>query len=229
MSTSDDEERESHPSYGLARFSRVQGNPGRLFGSALPNHESYISLSIGSAERIHSLGRDTYYGSIRGDKIEVMFSAAQFAELLTTLNIGFGVPCTIQYLNGAKVESPPDVPVEVEKIRTSFKKDMNDLASKCKKDVKDVEDLLKKKNLTQADRALIQGMLEKVMMQVEANIPFVLAQFEKATEKVVQHAKAEVDAFVTSSVMAEGLRSLQEKKDADTKELVLESKNSDGE
>jgi hypothetical protein len=205
------EERESHPSYGMVRFSRRQGSPGRLFGSSLRTHESYVTLSVGPGERIHDNGYDRYHGSLRGELLEVDLSAAQFAELLTTMNVGSGVPCTIRYVNGKKVDGPPEALVEVEKIRVGFKRDMKDLASKCKSDVKAVEDLLQKKSLTKADREEILNRVRKVMTEVSENTPFMLSMFEEATEKVVQHAKAEVDAFAISSVIAEGLRSIAEK------------------
>ena len=111
---SDEEPKEKHPAYGMVGFYRVSGNPGRLFGSSLKNHESYIALRIGTGERIHSNGWDRYYGSLRGEHVEVMLSSAQFAELLTSMNVGNGVPCTIAYLGGKKVErAPEDAEIEV--------------------------------------------------------------------------------------------------------------------
>jgi len=61
-------------------------------------------------------------------------SAAQFAELLTTMNVGSGVPCT-RYIEGKRIQDPPDMKLEVEKVQDSFKQDMKDLAEKCDKDV----------------------------------------------------------------------------------------------
>lgn len=211
-----EEEREEHPSYGMVRFSRCQGNPGRLFGSSLRTHESYVTLSVGSGERIHSSGYDRYFGSMRGEFIEVDLSAAQFAELLTTMNVGAGVPCTIRRFNGKKIENPPETQVEVEKIRTAFKRDMKNLASRCKSDVKAVQEILDKKNLTKADREEILNKVNRIMMNVESDTPFMLSQFEEATEKVVQHAKAEVDAFATANVLAEGIRSIAEQLNSKT-------------
>jgi len=211
----DREEHETHESYVMVQFSRRQGNPGRLFGSSLRYHESYVTLKVARAERVHSLGYDKYHAGSRGDVVEVDLSAAQFAELLTTMNVGSGVPATLRYVNGQKVADPPDVALEVEKVREGFKQDMGKLAAKCKDDIREVEELLGKKSFTQSDREVILKKFRKVMMEVESNTPFMLSQFEEATEKVVQHAKAEVDAFVSHNVMAEGLRSLKERAEAE--------------
>ena len=73
------------------------------------------------------------------------------------------------------------------------------------------ETLLEKKSLNKADREEILKKFYMVMMQVKQNVPFMLEQFEEATGKVVTHAKAEVDAFMTHNVMSEGLRALADK------------------
>lgn len=207
-----DEEREDHPSYGMIGFYRTAGNPGRLFGSPLKSHEHYVTLRISKGTRIHSLGYDRFHGGLRGEIIEVMMSAGQFSELLTTMNVGSGVPCTIQYLLGEKVPSPPDeAELEVEKVRKGFKKDMQNVVAQIKEDKKELAALLEKKTLTKADKEKIMWMLGRVEQHVESNAPFMVSQFEEAAEKVVKHSKAEIDAFITHNVMAEGLRAIKER------------------
>jgi hypothetical protein len=206
---SNEETREKHPSYGMAGFYRVSGNPGRLFGSSLERHESYICLRIGTGERVHSNGWDRYHGSLRGEHIEVMFSAAQFAELLTSMNVGNGVPCTIQYLAGKKVEPPPeDIEIEVDKVRNGFKKDMEKIASKFRPKVAEVEAILEKKSLSKSDREQVMRTLFSVVDELTGHAPFILQMFEEAAEKVVQHSKAEIDAFVTSNVIDAGIKAM---------------------
>lgn len=207
-----EEEKEEHPSYGMVGFSRVTGNPGRLFGSPLRSHESFVTLRVSHGVRIHELGYDRFYGPIRGEILEVILSAGQFSELLTTMNIGNGVPCTIRYIDGKEVPKPPEESeLEVEKVRKGFKKDMKDIVSQIKKDRADLNKLLDKKTLSKADKDTISWIVGKVEQHVEANMPFMLSQFEEASEKVVKHAKAEVDAFITSNIIAAGLRAIKER------------------
>lgn len=207
-----DEEREDHPSYGMIGFYRTTGNPGRLFGSPLKTHDHYVTLRVSKGTRIHSLGHDRFHGGLRGEIIEVIMSAGQFSELLTTMNVGSGVPCTIQYLLGERVPSPPeDAELEVEKVRKGFKKDMEQVVAKIKEDKKELAALLEKKTLTKADKEKIMWMLGRVEQHVESNAPFMVSQFEEAAEKVVKHSKAEIDAFITHNVVAEGLRAIAER------------------
>lgn len=217
---SKDEEREEHPSYGMVGFYRTTGNPGRLFGSPLKSHEHYVTLRIGRGTRFNQYGQDRFHGGLRGELIEVIMSAGQFSELLTTMNIGTGVPCTIQYLLGKKVEGPPDdAELEVEKVRRTFKKDMADVVAKVKEKKKELASILDKKTLSKADKERIMSIVASVEMHVESNAPFMVSQFEEAAEKVVKHSKAEIDAFVTHNVLAEGLRAIRERAEAQAPQL----------
>lgn len=215
-----EEEREEHPSYGMIGFSRVTGNPGRLFGSPLRSHESFVTLRVGHGVRIHELGYDRFYGPMRGEILEVILSAGQFSELLTTMNAGNGVPCTIRYIDGKEIPKPPEeTELEVEKVRKGFKKDMKAIAAQIKEDTKDLATLLEKDRLSKEDRRKIAWMFGRVEQHIEANTPFMLSQFEEASEKVVKHAKAEVDAFITGNIIAEGLRTIKERTEAQIPEL----------
>lgn len=208
---SDDEIHEKHESYAMVSFSRRTGDPGVLFGSPLHHHHSYIALTIRRAERIHNLGHDRFYGSMRGDLIEVDLSPAQFAELLTTMNVGMGVPCTLRYLDGKQMEKPPTVEMETEKVQTSFEKDTKKLVHSLEQKQHQIDEILEKKALSKDDRAKIRSLLDTAIREVGSNMPFMLERFSEATEKVTTHAKAEVDAFITHNVILEGIRAIQER------------------
>lgn len=215
-----EEEKEEHPSFGMIGFSRCTGNPGRLFGSPLRTHESFVTLRLSHGTRIHDLGSDRFYGPMHGDILEVILSAGQFSELLTTMNIGSGVPCTITRIEGKAIPKPPeDQEMEVEKVRKGFKKDMKGVVEQIKADKAELATLLEKKTLSKADRERIMWIVSRVEMHVESNAPFMLSQFEEASEKVVKHAKAEIDSFITNNVVAEGLRAIKERVEATAPQL----------
>jgi hypothetical protein len=142
----DDEFEREHPSYGLIRISRVTGGPGaaRLFGSPLANHYGTIRLSIGSAKWTHGLHHDRYYGSMHGEHVEIEMSAAQFADMITSLNVGSGTPCTIRYLAGVQIPNPPDYATEAEHIRDSFEGSLDKYKAKARECRKRIEDLTSK-------------------------------------------------------------------------------------
>lgn len=227
--SNEDRKYETHPSFGRVCFSRVTGNPGQLFGSALDNHHNYITLSISRCEVEHHLNRDWYYD--RDELIEVALSAAQFAELLTTMNSSPGTPCTITHLNGKTVERVPQRDVEVKKVKDGFEKEMKGLAASLKTKRAKVADLLDKKTLNKADKEAIMNFCDKIIMETESNIPFALDSFAEASEKVTAQAKAEVEAFMTTAIHRAGLDALQGKLptnnelEADYRARLLEESN----
>lgn len=206
---SDKEETFTHESYGMVGLSRCTGRQ-RLFGSAIPYHDHFIALRVHRGERSHHLSRDWYRASQRLPIVEVFISAAQFADMITSMNMGEGVPCTIRSVEGQRMEEPPDLETEAEKVQTDFKGDLRDIVKELKAARSEVETLLEKKSLNKGDRAKIQARFDKILQHMQSNVPFVLESFQEATEKVVTHAKAEVEAFTTSRVMAAGIKALQD-------------------
>jgi len=103
-------EPKNHPSYGTVMFTRTHCGGGRekLFGSAITNHFTTVKLTIREAELRHKYHEDRIWGDRK--IIEVELSAAQFVELLTTMNVGTGTPCTIRFrqdVGKIEIPSPP--------------------------------------------------------------------------------------------------------------------------
>jgi hypothetical protein len=202
MGLPDDEFEREHPSYGLVHISRITSTGAvRLFGSPLAHHYGTIRISVGSARWQHGLHHDRYFGGLTGEHVEIEMSAAQFADMITSLNIGGGTPCTIRRLAGVHIPNPPDHATEAEgsidkykaKART-YRKKIEDLTSKLSTKVKDE----------------IRIALDVIEDQLGSNVPFVLKQFQEATTKITTAAKAEVDSFVSHVVRAAGLEAIAE-------------------
>ncbi len=208
MSINDDEIL-AHPSYGMVQFSRVTGGNCRLFGSALEGHNHRIELRIFEAEMHidHELHMERPYG--KGQIVEVALSAAQFAELLTTMNSSMGVPCTIMRRGGAQVEEPPAVAVESANVRTDFAAKMKALQPNLRERAQAILDLLPA-SLNKGARRQIEIGVERLAAQVTESATFALDQFQEAAERVTTSAKAEIDAVVTHVVQATGIEALRE-------------------
>lgn len=211
MTKRDDEIVEKHPSYATILIHRTHGGGRRrLFGSPITDHQHTIRISISAAERIHNLGYDRYHGEIR-PITQVEMSAAQFAEMITTTN-GGGVPCTLRIREGVRVEDPPDdVKVEADLVREKFAADVKAAMAELRPAVEAVEAILEKKSLTNADRKAAHAALGQFTRLISSTAPFMLDQFEEATQRITTTAKTEVDAFMTSVIVAAGLQALSER------------------
>lgn len=205
-----DEIVEKHPSYATIRIHRTMGGRPRLFGSPITDHRHTIRISIAAAERVHSLGYDRYHSSCNRPIMQVEMSAAQFAELITTVNSD-ETPCTLRIREGVRVEDPPDdVKVEADLVREKFGADVKAALAGLQPTVAAVEAILAKKSLTNADRAAAQAALHQFVRLIGDMAPFMLSQFEEATQRITTTAKIEVDAFMTSVIVAAGIKAINE-------------------
>jgi hypothetical protein len=205
---------EKHPAYGMVSFNRVShstGSSNRLFGSSIDDHHTSIMLEIKEASVRHDLARDWFFPEKA--LIQVELSQIQFAELLTTMNAGSGIPCTIRWLRDKGFLPQLEASrLEVDKIREEFEGEIGDLVADMRKAFKDVSKLFEKQSVSKSDRRKALDIIEAAIRLMEDSAPFTVDQFNKAAEKVVTSAKAEVDGFVTHVVQKTGLEALAKKR-----------------
>ena len=199
-----------HESYGMVGFSRCSGGSARLFGSSMRSHNQFIRLSIKRGVRRHDLSRDWYASDGRLGIVEVDLSPAQFAELLTTMNVSDGVPCTIRMRDGKRLEDPPEEDTEVDKVRTGFRDNLKGFVGQLKGFRGKMAEILEKKSVGKADRAELLKQMDLFLQHVRENLPYVLDSFDESTEKVVTAAKAEVEAFTMHALVTSGLEAIAE-------------------
>ena len=141
------------------------------------------------------------------------------------MNHGDGTLCTITRFNGEIIEPIPDEPIEVERTKIEFETKCKELDKKLSDKYEAIKELMAKKTLTKGDRDEVLRLIAMVSQEISANMPFMLSQFEEATERVTTAAKAEVDGFMTSVLRAAGMEALAsgsftgllpEKKDEDS-------------
>tara|TARA_R100000656_G_scaffold104176_4_gene76398 strand:+ start:45 stop:767 length:723 start_codon:yes stop_codon:yes gene_type:complete len=201
---------ENHEAFGMVQFSRCSGST-KLFGSHLSSHPGYISLRIYPGVRRHSHSRDWYAAKSLKPYIEVMLSAAQFAELVTSMNVGSGVPCTINSILGERLDAVPDhIKAENAEILAGFKDKLQDLASVVTRSALEMEKIVNDKgNITKSKARGMLGIMRGVAMEVSSNIPYVLTAFQEAAGEVVTHSKAEVESFTNMILTRAGMEHMR--------------------
>jgi len=221
---------EKHPSYGLVGLHRVNhGGPGKLFASRLINHPTTILLRIHQAKVVHDLSKDWIYADNHGmPHIEVELSPAQFSTMLTTMNVGDGVPCTIRYCRDGKVTRVEDVPedhtAEQNKIYKGFTKQLDEFLGSIDERQERLKELLNKKGkLNKAEREEIFNLSDGLFRFFWDHAPFILKSFEESAEKVASEAKSQVDHFVTSALTKLGLERLKDRFAIDSVAAMIEA------
>jgi hypothetical protein len=201
------------PAFVMLGFSRVSSTGQRLFGSQLIHH-NYITMTISEAEynRDSDLHSDWYTSGGKLPLLEVAMSAEQFAEAITTMNVGSGVPATLTYHNRERYEMP-EMPTKAEQ----FKKEVNE---KVKDKINEINDLTSKikarfedpKPLKVDEKKELLSSLERATLLFNSYLPFVMEQFEASMGKIVTESKAAVEAFVMDAVTKTGLETIQANK-----------------
>jgi len=208
-------EKIKHPSFANLYIGRSQSS-GRvaLFGSSIKHHD-IITLKISPAYMDRDLNFDRYYAE-NHPYIEINMSQSQFAQAITSLNMGAGVPVTLRQLNGEYIKQCPFVDKR-EQFSNEFRDDMNELSKKLSETTKEVEDLIQnKRTFTKADKDKILSTLRSVSMQISSNYPYMYSMFNEQMDKTVTEAKAEIESHLQARMEDMALKAMgQENKTPD--------------
>jgi len=199
------EQQNSHPSFGQISISRIQGN-NKFYGSELPQSH-YIEINIHQSKTERNLNQDWFY-TTGVPKITVRMTSGQFSELITSMNIGSGSCCTIEYLDGKKIDPLPEFNSRKEIHHNEFQKEMKIFAEKINATKIKAKELVKKKTLSKDDIRQLEIALDYMTMEIESNIPFFAKQFQRMTDKVVLEAKQEVENAIQHKINVLGLDAL---------------------
>ncbi|MFA7307628.1 MAG: hypothetical protein WC026_13250 [Hyphomicrobium sp.] len=203
------EERTAHESFGQISFSRVNCNPSQKFyGSELPQ-DHYITMEVNNSEIIRELSRDRYY-NVGIPIMKIRMSSGQFSELITSMNIGSGVCCTIERVDGKKVADLPIQESRKEFVHRKFEERMKIFADKLKSKQQEAKEIVKKKTLSKDDIHNLTTHLEWLTQEISGNIPFFAECFQDTMDEVVHEAKLEVENAIQHKINVLGLQSLHE-------------------
>lgn len=189
----------THPCFAQIGASRVSGNK-HLHGSDF-SHQHYVTITICRSEVHRSLSTDWNHG--RDELIEVALSEAQWATFVSAMNIGDGVPCTLQHVNRQRVPqlTPPEK--QSKKFSDDMARTMTDIQQSLKNLTPQLGDAV---NKTKAKA--IQRELELIASRLTGNTGFVADQFVEHMEGTIEKAKIEVNAYATAIIQKAGLEAI---------------------
>lgn len=185
---------EAHPAWGLIGASRVSSSPpgATLFDSDI-QHQYYVVVRLSRTTRQRNLHHDYKHGTEQ--IVEVAMSEAQWASFVFTMNVGQGVPCTINRVGAEAmpgVEHEPRLAVSMDEVSRASEKAMeaiqNAFAAYCEK--KTVANL---------------RSLKAAISNAPANMTFAAKSLSEHAENVVQRARADVEAMVVQKAEQLGI------------------------
>ena len=175
-------------------------------------HDQRIRVTLTKASVTRDLHNDWYMPE--GVLFKADMSYTQFAELISTMNVGTGIPVTLRYIKG-EGDMPP---VKIHSRRTEF---IDEFEQKNRESVQYANDLLtklekafsEKQPLKAADRKEILDTVCKLRSEITSNRKFAVEQFHEVTENIIVEAKGEVEAFVQSRLQSLALSALSKEKE----------------
>ncbi len=215
-STFGDGFRKSHPAFGMIHFIRSNGAQGPFFGSEIDHHFTTFKMQVTCGTHEWALHESRFFGG--GTPIvEVEMTAAQFVQLLTTMNVGSGVPCTItrgpleDIRAGGRSDEVPGIIDNHNthaQMKSDLKESVSEVVARMNKLMKSLETALADSGLSQKKKDALKRDAEMVSQQLRDNLPFVLTQYEEALEHKKTAHLAEVDATITTMIHNLGMRSM---------------------
>lgn len=201
-------EKKQHPGYGMLQLSRssIGGNGTALFGSSIM-HNDVIRLTISNGFMEREDSQDRYYvkTSRKNCIVEVDMSYTQFAEAITSLNIGDGVPVTITNIGGQPV---PQCPYE-DKQKMMRKEVADSIARKLNQQAAEVKKLLDEKRvLSKSDREWIVDVLKSAGRRLGSDLPFLNELFQEQMDRTVTEAKGEFESYLQNKMNSIALEAL---------------------
>jgi hypothetical protein len=192
---------ETHPAYAMIGASRVSGTS-RLFNSEF-NHQHYVTISIHGASLNRDLSRDWIHA--RNEYIEVALSESQWANFVCSMNVGDGVPCTLQRRNGEMISQIAGQP----ETKTTFKAELQETLKDVTKALDDLESKIKETKLSGKAQKELLDALAMAQRNLTPNLSFVADQFSEHIEETLDKAKIEVGAYIQSAISRTGIEALR--------------------
>lgn len=198
----------SHKSFGQIHFSRINSSEKiRFYGSEL-SQDHYIKMEVHHSVVERELTQDRYYN--REHILSIRMTGGQFAEMITSLNHGTGVPCTIESIQDKRIEEMPLQESRKEFVHRKFEERMKMFADSIKENQRKAKEIVKKKILSKQDIHDLTTQLEWLTQEVERNIPFFAKCFQETMDDVVFEAKTEVENAIQHKINVLGLNALHE-------------------
>lgn len=193
----------SHPAYAMISASRGSGSP-ILFGSALDMHNGFITVSIRTAEMIQDRVDDRAFP--RQHLVEVKMSYAQWAEFVSTISFGSGVPCTLRAVHGEWIPQIQQEPPPVDRASERVKEAAGALLPEWDERVERIRTLLDK--IPKGAREAVLRELHAHESHLRSSIPFYVDMVEEVLTKRIVAAKSEADGVIAVGLQRLGVRAL---------------------
>lgn len=184
---------DTHPAFGSIRASRTSCSPGAVLYDSDIRHAHTVRLTISRATRKRDLSSDWHHTA--KELIEVEMSEAQWASFVSSMNTE-GVPCTIRHTETEW--GVPGLPYAPRMAQSMV--ETREAADRAWATIREKLDAYVA-HKTAANLRALQAAVDNAT----ANVAFAGKMLVEHTENVVQRARADIEAMVTTRAAQLGL------------------------
>ena len=197
---------------GLIQINRTYGGRNVLFGSNIP-HDTCMRLTISQAYISRSFNENHYYPTNK--IIEIELSPSQYAEMITNLNHGVGVPCTITKFMEERVPNDLKLNDELNLVKSEYSESVDKIMEEIRNTIYEIPDekAMSPKKIRDLKRDLVN-----MLYRLTKEAPFMKERFDETIDKIFVEAKASIDDVVNLTLANIGLDTIKMQK-------LLENKN----
>lgn len=191
-----------HPAFAQISASRCQGGGFSLYGSDF-QHDATIEIRICHSELHRDLRRDWHFQE--KEIVSVRLSEAQWATFVSSMNVGSGIPCTLDHIQGERI---PGLTYRME--RDVVQKELQEKLEAVSQHLRDGMAAVKENlvGLSKVKQAAVLEHMNQAYRAVSDSLPFAAKCFQEHMEDTVEKAKIEIEAHVLNRIQSAGLKVL---------------------
>ncbi|MCD9046819.1 hypothetical protein [Luteimonas sp. MHLX1A] len=200
----------THPAFATIRASRVQGHH-RLFGSTI-EHQGAVVIELTEACMVESGGRQTVSDG-RRTIAKVALSEAQWASFVSRLNMGTGVPCTLERVRDGELQSVAGLPApesSAERLDSAAQAMLDESQRKQDAAFDAMRSILDDAKIPAKVKQALAAQMDMARDHGQVNRDYHRKVLDETNEQLVADARIEIDAMVSDIVQHLGVSSLQE-------------------
>lgn len=186
----------------LIAFRRTQCTRDNLYDVPYPV-QGYITMSV-SRVRQHRSSGDTYHMN-SNELIEVKMSYSQFAEAITTMNYGCGIPCTLNYFNGEKI---PPIENQIHEVDLSTN-DVIDEVNEIMTRVKNLYDEVAAAKISKGLQTRLLSQISSLSGVFKDRLPFIEKVYIEKLDKLKAKVKTDIAAWMDHIAITKGIESIK--------------------
>lgn len=204
---------ETHPAYGMIGASRVTGRV-ILNGSDFIHH-NFIAIRVHTSQLHRGLSSDHQFA--KDQLVELHLSESQWARFVSSMNVGDGVPCTLNYVTGKGYI--PEI-AKPQNKQAQFTKEYRQTLEKALDEINGL--IARFENVKVTGKAEILSRLEVTKNHISVNLDFVVKQFGRHIEQKIDDVKIEVGAFIDNAISRAGISAMALGNQATEDQKILE-------